>query len=147
LERNYISLKWVPSQSSFASQNNVEVIGTFTSPPWSKRVELEFCPLRGIFVKYISNINEGTYLLKFIVNGEFRCNEMHLPVATDASGYVNNVLEIGYEDSSVDEESVSHHGEIGEGSCNESEPGILRLNKHNLKMLDRMSKKNEININ
>lgn len=103
-------------------------------------MELEFCPLRGIFVKYISNINEGTYLLKFIINGEFRCNEMHLPVATDASGYVNNVLEIGYEISSVDDESVSHQGEVDEASCHETEPGILRLSKHNLKLLDRLTK-------
>jgi len=56
LERNYISLKWLPSHSSQASLNNVEVIGTFTTPPWGKRVELDFCPLRGIFVKYINNI-------------------------------------------------------------------------------------------
>jgi hypothetical protein len=86
LERNYISLKWVPSQSSLASQNNVEVIGNFTTPPWSKRVELDFCPLRGIFVKYINNISEGTYLIKFIVNGEFKCDELLLPTATDPSG-------------------------------------------------------------
>ena len=142
LERNYISLKWVPSQSSFVSHHNVEVIGTFTSPPWCKRVELEFCPLRGIFVKYISNISEGTYLLKYIVNGEFKCNEVHLPIATDPCGYVNNVLEIGYADSSESEDDFSQQSLINDFSAADSEPGVLRLSKHNLKMLDNMTKRN-----
>lgn len=106
LERNYISLQWVPSSSSFASQNNVEVIGSFTTPPWSKRVELDFCPLRGIFVKYINNISEGTYLIKFIVNGEFKCNNQLLPITTDELGYINNVLEIGYEEDTEKLSSV-----------------------------------------
>jgi hypothetical protein len=97
LERNYISLKWVPSNSSQASHSNVEVIGSFTNPPWSKRVGLDFCPLRGIYVKYINNLSEGTYLIKFIVNGEFKCDDHLLPIATDSSGNTNNVLEIGYD--------------------------------------------------
>jgi Glycogen recognition site of AMP-activated protein kinase len=77
--------------------SNVEVVGNFTNPPWSKRVELDFCPLRGIFVKYINNLTEGTYLIKFIVNGEYRCDDHLLPTVTDSSGHINNVLEIGYD--------------------------------------------------
>ena len=83
----------------------MEIIGNFTSPPWGKRVELDFCPLRGIYVKYINNIQEGTYLIKFIVNGEFRCDDHLLPTATDESGNINNVLEIGY-DSGTDRLSL-----------------------------------------
>lgn len=86
----------------------MEVIGSFTNPPWGKRVELDFCPLRGIYVKYINNLSEGTYLIKFIVNGEFKCDRHILPIETDASGNVNNVLEIGYVNEIEDaEESVS----------------------------------------
>jgi hypothetical protein len=97
LERNYISLKWLPSDTSILSKHNVEVIGNFTSPPWGKRVGLDFCPLRGIYVKYVNNIQEGSYLIKFIVNGEFRCDDHLLPTLTDESGNVNNILEIGYD--------------------------------------------------
>lgn len=76
---------------------NVEVVGNFTNPPWDKKVELDFCPLRGIFVKYINNLSEGVYLIKFIVNGEYRCDDHLLPTVTDSSGHINNVLEIGYD--------------------------------------------------
>jgi hypothetical protein len=76
---------------------NVEVIGNFTNPPWAKKVELDFCPLRGIFVKYINNLSEGVYFIKFIVNGEYRCDDHLLPTVTDSSGHINNVLEIGYD--------------------------------------------------
>jgi hypothetical protein len=76
---------------------NVEVVGNFTNPPWAKKVELDFCPLRGIFVKYINNISEGVYLIKFIINGEYKCDDHLLPTITDSSGHINNVLEIGYD--------------------------------------------------
>ena len=106
LERNYIALKWLPSNSSQASLNySVEVVGSFTTPPWGKKVELDFCPLRGIFVKYINNLQEGVYLIKFIVNGEYKCDDHLLPTATDSSGHINNVLEIGY-DSETDQYSI-----------------------------------------
>ena len=56
-------------------------------------------------MKYINNIQEGTYLIKFIVNGEFRCDEHLLPTMTDESGNVNNILEIGY-DNETDRFSI-----------------------------------------
>jgi hypothetical protein len=76
------------------------VIGSFTNPPWEKKVDLDFCPLRGIFVKYMSNLTEGTYLIKYIVDGEFKCDPS-LAMATDSSGHLNNVLEIVYENSEL----------------------------------------------
>lgn len=106
LERNYISLKWLPDDATITSQQNVEVIGNFTSPPWVKRVGLDFCPLRGIYVKYVNNIQEGTYLIKFIVNGEFKCDDHLLPTVTDESGNINNILEIGYDNDFDDRLSL-----------------------------------------
>lgn len=73
--------------------SRVQVIGSFTNPPWQKRVELDFCPLRKIFVKYMSNLSEGTHLIKFIVDGEFMCDP-NFPVTTDFTGHLNNILEI-----------------------------------------------------
>ena len=69
------------------------MIGSFTNPPWEKKVELDYCPLRNIFVKYMSNLTEGTYLIKYLVDGEFRCDK-NLPLTTDSSGHLNNILEI-----------------------------------------------------
>lgn len=90
----------------------MQVIGSFTNPPWERKVELDFCPLRAIFVKYMSNLTEGTYLIKFIVDGEFKC-DMHLPVITDASGHHNNLLEIVIDDNEA--ESGRNNSVLGGG--------------------------------
>eukprot|EP00347_Sterkiella_histriomuscorum_P019174 403342653 len=89
-ERNYLSLKWT---SRSPQPHHVQVVGSFTNPPWEKKVELDYCPIRCIFVKYMSNLTEGTHLIKFIVDGQFQCNPA-FPVTTDSTGHLNNILEI-----------------------------------------------------
>lgn len=145
LERNFIALKWLPSDSSTASMSNVEVVGNFTNPPWAKKVELDFCPLRGIFVKYIKNLSEGVYFIKFIVNGEYRCDDHLLPTITDSSGHINNVLEIGY-DNQTERYSLVSSDKRGKGYALDQVPSsdisftsnnpVLKLNKHNLHLLE-----------
>lgn len=66
-EKNYLSLKWIYNEDR--APHSVSVIGSFTNPPWEKKVDLDYCSIRHIFVKYMSNINEGTHLIKFIVDG------------------------------------------------------------------------------
>jgi Glycogen recognition site of AMP-activated protein kinase len=51
-------------------------------------------------------------LIKFIVNGEFRCDDHLLPTITDESGNVNNILEIGYDN---DTERMSLQSSIRRG--------------------------------
>lgn len=41
----------------------------------------------------MSNFSEGTHLIKFIVDGEFKCNPNY-PTTTDSIGHLNNILEI-----------------------------------------------------
>jgi hypothetical protein len=93
-ERNFISISWEPIEGK--EVKDVYVIGSFTNPPWEKKVELDYCPLRGIFVKYMSNLNEGTYLIKFVVDGEYKCNP-NFTTITDAQGHFNNIIKIEYE--------------------------------------------------
>lgn len=88
-EKNFISIKWTQEPVP----KHVQIIGSFTNPPWEKSVDLDRCPLRGTFVKYMSNLQEGTYLIKYIVDGKFKCDPT-LPVIKDAAGHFNNVLEI-----------------------------------------------------
>lgn len=57
----------------------------------------------------MSNLTEGTYLIKYIVDGQFRCDPV-LPMATDSSGHLNNVLEIVYDSS---EFGTVRDGQIG----------------------------------
>lgn len=44
-------------------------------------------------MKYMSNLTVGSHLIKFIVDGEFRCSK-DLPITTDSFGFKNNILEI-----------------------------------------------------
>lgn len=48
----------------------------------------------------MSNLTEGTYLIKYLVDGEFKCDPI-FPMATDSSGHLNNVLEIVFENSEL----------------------------------------------
>lgn len=91
-ERNYISLKWCP-QDSEPLPRSVEIVGSFTNPPWEKKVQLDYCPIRRIFVKYMSNLSEGTHLIKFLVDGQFKCDP-NFPITTDSTGHPNNIIEI-----------------------------------------------------
>jgi hypothetical protein len=44
----------------------------------------------------MSNLNEGTYLIKFVVDGEYKCNP-NFTTITDAQGHFNNIIKIEYE--------------------------------------------------
>ena len=115
LERNYISIKWTNNKHAKGPAGGpraVQIIGSFTNPPWEKKVDLDYCPLRGIFVKYMSNLSEGTYLVKYIIDGQFRCDPV-LTMATDSSGHLNNVLEIVYDNSEL--ATLREGGFIGPG--------------------------------
>lgn len=71
----------------------MSLVGSFTHPAWNVKLEFEFCPLRKVFVKYLSDIPEGTYLIKFLVDGHFVIHP-DLAIVEDASGNKNNVIEI-----------------------------------------------------
>lgn len=107
LEDNYVALKWTGQRNDRKIAKKVQVVGSFTNPPWEKKVDLDFCPLRQIFVKYMSNLQEGIYLMKYLVDGEFRC-EKTLPSATDSIGHLNNILEIFYDGGVLDEFMEAH---------------------------------------
>lgn len=64
-EKSHISIRWIDDPMP----KRVQVIGSFSNPPWQKLITLEFCPLRKIFIKYLTDIQEGIYLIKFIVDG------------------------------------------------------------------------------
>ena len=118
LERNYISIKWTDMKTN---PRTVQIIGSFTNPPWEKKVDLDYCPLRGIYVKYMSNLTEGTYLIKYLVDSQFRCDPI-LPMATDSSGHLNNVLEIAYDNS---EFGTLRDGAFGQSVASSIRKGIF----------------------
>jgi len=65
----------------------VYILGSFTSPPWEKKVDLDYCPLRGIFVKYMNNLS-GRYLFNQVCLLMANSNVTQIfTMATDASGH------------------------------------------------------------
>eukprot|EP00826_Nyctotherus_ovalis_P014164 TRINITY_DN1391_c0_g1_i5.p1 TRINITY_DN1391_c0_g1~~TRINITY_DN1391_c0_g1_i5.p1 ORF type:complete len:251 (-),score=46.44 TRINITY_DN1391_c0_g1_i5:110-862(-) len=63
-EREFSSIKWNGRASV------VEIVGNFTSPQWKLRLKLDYCRLRGIFVKYMANMDDSKeYYYSFIIGG------------------------------------------------------------------------------
>jgi len=54
-------------------------------------------------VKYMLNLVEGVYLIKFLVDGQFKCSP-DLQIAPDSYGNNNNILEIVIDD--LDQPSI-----------------------------------------
>lgn len=49
----------------------VQVVGTFTQPQWKVKLELDYCEFRGIFVKYLDNLEAGrVYEYSLSVDGK-----------------------------------------------------------------------------
>eukprot|EP00826_Nyctotherus_ovalis_P010032 TRINITY_DN12662_c0_g1_i3.p1 TRINITY_DN12662_c0_g1~~TRINITY_DN12662_c0_g1_i3.p1 ORF type:complete len:405 (+),score=77.44 TRINITY_DN12662_c0_g1_i3:225-1439(+) len=63
----------------------VQVVGTFTQPQWKVKLELDHCEFRGIFVKYLDNLEAGrVYEYSFSVDGKER-GEVFSFIAEDKS--------------------------------------------------------------
>jgi serine/threonine protein phosphatase PrpC len=72
----------------------VYVRGSFTSPPWQEQIEMPFHPYLNYHITTIlsdRNINSGEYLIKFQIDGEWKCNG-NLPITLDEMGNYNNFL-------------------------------------------------------
>ncbi|XP_026189879.1 uncharacterized protein LOC34622785 [Cyclospora cayetanensis] len=70
----------------------VEVIGDFSSPPWTKRHLMSYCHIRECFVLSLPR-RPGRHELKFIVNGRYVCDGSQTVIA-DGSGHFNNLIRV-----------------------------------------------------
>lgn len=83
-------LKWISPAGS------VHITGNFTNPPWESLVPMHFSKFIGCFYStyFLENrISSGRYYLKFIVDGDWLCNE-RMGISEDLQGNLNNVIEI-----------------------------------------------------
>eukprot|EP00826_Nyctotherus_ovalis_P061095 TRINITY_DN8658_c0_g1_i19.p1 TRINITY_DN8658_c0_g1~~TRINITY_DN8658_c0_g1_i19.p1 ORF type:complete len:282 (-),score=48.03 TRINITY_DN8658_c0_g1_i19:153-998(-) len=62
-EKNYTSIKWTGPGS------NVQLIGNMTNPPWTVRLQMDYCCLRRIHVKYFARLKQGVYYYNYVVDG------------------------------------------------------------------------------
>lgn len=85
-ERRYKSVKWVGAGSE------VEVMGDMTDPPWIARLQMDYCKLRRIFVKYFAKLRSGVYYYNYVVDGDIRVAR-EFPVA-EHLGSECNVLSV-----------------------------------------------------
>lgn len=74
----------------------VSVSGTFSSPHWAEQIPLTHSKCLGLFyADFVAarGLAEGLYFIKFIVDGDWLCNE-RMPIFRDYSGIRNNLLEV-----------------------------------------------------
>lgn len=65
-DSKYKSVKWVhPARE-------VAIMGDMTDPPWIARLQMDFCKLRRIFVKYFAKLRSGIYYYNYVVDGEIK---------------------------------------------------------------------------
>ena len=87
LNRKYL-IRWVHEASS------VSLCGNFTEPQWKLQIPMKHCKYLN---EYISTclidlkVPRGTYLIKFLVDGEWVCDG-NLPISQDSNGNYNNVI-------------------------------------------------------
>ncbi|CEM20443.1 unnamed protein product [Vitrella brassicaformis CCMP3155] len=88
-ENTYI-LKWEQG-----SPKRVEVAGSFTEPPWVRRMPLAYCPRTSTYwislQEAVPELRPGSYQFKYVVDGEWKC-DMSLPTQDDGNGHINNLL-------------------------------------------------------
>lgn len=86
-ERWVINWRWDPAGRV------IELIGSFTTPPWGLRMLMMWDPT---FKQYTVDVPRipGRHEMKFIVDGEFCCDGS-LTVISDGAGHYNNVVYIG----------------------------------------------------
>lgn len=72
-EKAYTSVKW-----THEVKNEVSLVGDFTMPVWKVFLRMEYCSLRGVYVKYLANLKEGEeYCYSFVVDGRKMPHHKH----------------------------------------------------------------------
>lgn len=75
---------------------SVSLTGNFTDPPWKVLIPLRLSTNLGEFIStalFDLKISKGTYLVKFLVDGNWVCDG-NLPISQDQNGNYNNVIVI-----------------------------------------------------
>jgi protein phosphatase PTC7 len=81
----------------------VFVKGSFTNPPWEENIELGYYPSIRCFISKVlihRNTTPGTYMIKYLVDDEWKCNG-NLPLAIDSLGNYNNIIVVPAEFSKI----------------------------------------------
>ena len=74
--------------------HRVSIAGTFTNPAWKRLIPMRFSPyLQQFYCTYLMDtpMSSGKYYLKFIVDGEWKCDGLY-KLEQDSAGEYNNVI-------------------------------------------------------
>lgn len=78
----------------------MELLGSFTDPPWEKRIPMSLCTESGVWwvslQEKLPGLKSGTYEFKFLVNGSLWRVDPALPSRVNAQGFENNILCIDF---------------------------------------------------
>lgn len=95
ISKGTITLEWQGSDCS-----TVEVSGLDIG--WGQRIPLTYDKAKGVW-SLQREITEGHYEYKYIVDGEWKCNENEALTSPNGDGHVNNYIQV-YSEGSSDEE-------------------------------------------
>lgn len=74
-----------------AGTSCVELLGSFTDPPWEKRIPMSLCTESGVWwvslQEKLPGLKSGTYEFKFLVNGSLWRVDPALPSRVNAQGF------------------------------------------------------------
>lgn len=73
--------------------NRVQLVGSWTTPPWQQRLQLDYLPEGGFFYTKRLNLKAGRYQFKIIADEIWQCSP-HYPLVKDPHGNLNNSLEV-----------------------------------------------------
>lgn len=79
-----------------ASASEVFIVGDFTRPEWEEKIPMRFSSILNYFISTYfleTALNPGRYYLKFIVDGQWCCNN-RMSTSVDMNMNMNNVIEI-----------------------------------------------------
>lgn len=92
--------------------HKVFIVGTFTRPHWKRTIPLQFSPyLQQFYSTFLMEtaLPSGKYYMKFIVDGEWKCDSHYYALEQDTNGEYNNVI-VRTAESLRMKKSLSVHG-------------------------------------
>ncbi|XP_022945467.1 phosphoglucan phosphatase DSP4, amyloplastic-like isoform X2 [Cucurbita moschata] len=93
-----ITLSWEDDQCSIVEVSGLDI-------GWGQRVLLKFDKERGVWILN-KELAEGLYEYKYIIDGQWRCNETEPVTPPNKDGHVNNFIQVDGDDDPSSERAI-----------------------------------------
>ncbi|XP_042395298.1 phosphoglucan phosphatase DSP4, amyloplastic-like isoform X2 [Zingiber officinale] len=118
LSKSSVTLMWKGGGCS-----SVEISGLDVG--WGQKIPLKFNEEQGVWILE-KELNEGHYEYKYIIDGQWMCNENELMTFPNSDGHVNNYVEIVKRDMSTEAMDLSNRLENKDPDLKKEERQMIR---------------------